>query len=87
MESYNSIILQQFDTFYRSENDKQKELAVKIHQQDVINDELLGKRIEYDRLIDQARVIVHSKETIISSLHRNQDMLDNENTLLKEQIH
>lgn len=87
MESYNSIILQQFDSFYRSENDKQKELAVKIHQQDVINDELVGKRIEYDRLIDQARVIVHSKETIISSLHRNQDMLDNENTLLKEQIH
>ncbi len=38
-------------------------------------------------MIEQAKVIVHSKETIISSLQRNQDMVDRENTDLKEQIH
>jgi hypothetical protein len=47
----------------------------------------MSKRVEYDRLIEQAKVIVHSKETIISSLQRNQDMVDRENTDLKEQIH
>jgi len=30
VESYNSILLQQFEAFFRSENDKEKELAFKI---------------------------------------------------------
>jgi|LauGreDrversion4_2_1035121.scaffolds.fasta_scaffold31503_1 hypothetical protein len=37
----------------------------------MINEELISKRIEYDKLIDEAKVIVQSKETIISSLERN----------------
>jgi hypothetical protein len=30
VESYNSILLQQFEAFFRTENDKEKELAFKI---------------------------------------------------------
>lgn len=33
VESYNSIILQQFEEFYRSENQKEKELGLKLEAQ------------------------------------------------------
>ena len=87
VESYSSILLQQFDSFYMSENLQERELGHLIQQQQVVNDELMSKRVEYDRLIEQAKVIVHSKETIISSLQRNQDMIERENMELKEQVH
>ena len=86
IESYNTLILQQFDSFYRSENDKEKELQLKILEQERVTQELLSKKADYDKWTDQIKAIVSTKEAFIATLHKNEELLEKEIAQLKEQI-
>ena len=86
VESYNTIILQQFESFYLNENEKEKELAFRIQEQQALADDLISKRLEFDRKLDNIRVLVSSKDALISSIQRNEDILEKEIFYLKEQL-
>ena len=87
VESYTTLLLHQFENFYRSENDKEKELQLKIAEQERVTQELLSKKADYDKWTDQIKAIVSTKEAFIATLHKNEELLEKEIAQLKEQVY
>ncbi|CDW81151.1 UNKNOWN [Stylonychia lemnae] len=84
VESYNSIILQQFEEFYRSENLKEKELSVKLAAQQQSTEELFQRRMEFEKKLESVQALIQGKDAQIASLMQEQESLEKENKYLRE---
>jgi hypothetical protein len=85
VESYNSVILQQFESFYRAENELERELLSKIGHHEHAREELASKRAEFELKLEQAKAIVSSKDALIESMQKNEELLELEIVDLREQ--
>eukprot|EP00347_Sterkiella_histriomuscorum_P013232 403365504 len=86
VECYNSIILQQFEEFYRSENLKEKELTSKLDAQQQATDELFQKRLEFERRLDSVQAIISGKDAQIQSLEAELETMQQELKYLRELV-
>ena len=59
----------------------------KIAEHQHATQELLAKKADYDKWVDQIKSIVSSKEAFISTLQKSEEMLEKEVAQLKEQIY
>lgn len=58
VQGYNHIILQQFEEFYKSENEKERELSLKLVEQEKRTEELSQKREEFEKRLEIVAALI-----------------------------
>ena len=86
VESYNLIIMQQFRSYFPSENAKTREFTEKVQHVDNRIREVSHQKAEQDYKQELINTLVQSKDKIIAELNMRVDALEEKDRELQEYI-
>ena len=86
VESYNLIIMQQFRSYFHSENAKTREFTEKVQHVDDRIREVSHQKAEQDYKQELINTLVQSKDKIIAELNMRVDALEEKDRELQEYI-
>ena len=62
----------------------ERELQSKIDMHNAAKEDLIKKKAEFDLKLDQARAIVSSKDALIDTMQKNEELVEKEIVSLRE---